>query len=76
MLKVIRAAVQDYDTAVEHYSAALDALAMTPAEGAARTRVTQLLNRAQVRPSLLSSPLLLCLEHTRASKGSAGERGR
>ena len=74
MLKVIRAAVQDYDTAVEHYSAALDALATTPAEGAARTRVTLLLNRAQVLPSLLS--LLLCLEHTRASKGSAGWRGR
>jgi hypothetical protein len=47
--------VQDYDTAVEHYSAALDALATTPAAGAARTRVTLLLNRAQVLPSLLSS---------------------
>ena len=37
---------------MEHYSAALEAVAAAPAEGAARTTVTLLLNRAQARLKL------------------------
>lgn len=37
---------------MEHYSAALEAVAAAPAEGAARTTITLLLNRAQARLKL------------------------